>query len=462
MTSIHLKIIDSLISTSLDFRELCEDLDLNESRLRSYINDITSIDEIHFSNFKHGMNYIKEHSELREKIIETQDFLPNERKLFLYLHFLFFDRVNLNALSRDIGVSRRTLFNDLTESIPLFRSCGLTLAAKNAKGVFLEGNEIYKRFFFPRIFLKYFTDRKYLPKKFSFVEDTLNRCNGHYPVAKIAYEIVTLNQKYYNNLVDMSVQGALYSSIIRREFSDLISLGELNKGDERLCELDECIGIKNILDMYNFLYTSQEFVLICKISNPNLLKVMENSLDDMEILIRKLQEKLEIRLDLSPELNNCLLARLNYMSFKKEFQIKEFYNINQDINSLVIGFFNKVSEALVEIFEDINSTDKIAIFYIVITVLESELGKYRGILLYHGLPLQTLSYAFHNLKYGQKFNLLDSVPLIEFPEYLERHDIDYIISFENIDIPKGDYGIIKLKLPLTTLDLSKIIKILQK
>ncbi|MCQ8210954.1 helix-turn-helix domain-containing protein [Cetobacterium somerae] len=146
VTSIHFKIMYCLRRNVYSVGELAEILNISEFKVKRHIKDLEylleeeSIENIH--------NKISKNPKIIEKMRRKQSFTPEERQMYVILKFLKMDTINLSQISEEIGVTRRTLTNDLVEIKEILEKFNLEIKNQTRYGIILEGEEKEKRYFF--------------------------------------------------------------------------------------------------------------------------------------------------------------------------------------------------------------------------------------------------------------------------------------------------------------------------
>lgn len=160
----HFKILNCLTFNIYTIVELSNILSIPIFKIRRYISDIgyilkeSEIEDIHQILIKNPL--------IIENIKELQCFTPEERKLYLVLSFLKKDTINLNQLSEEISVTRRTLANDVKDLKQELQKFHLTLNSLNSFGISLSGCERNKRHLFYIYLFKIIYKLQFLPKEF--------------------------------------------------------------------------------------------------------------------------------------------------------------------------------------------------------------------------------------------------------------------------------------------------------
>lgn len=109
---------------------------------------------------------ILKHEDIFESLKNNQTISKDERIFFLILKLLIKGSLNLESLSKKLGVSRRTLNGDLVDIKKDLENFHLIIESHTGKGVFLTGDNINRKRALSCYIYKFLIEESYLPQIF--------------------------------------------------------------------------------------------------------------------------------------------------------------------------------------------------------------------------------------------------------------------------------------------------------
>ena len=166
----HLRVLSLLKFTggrNLDFLESF--LKLSKANLNLHIKDIyNSIPNVQKTNkLEVMMKDVLKYKSLFSDLKKVQVISKEERVFFLILKILIDGSLNLENLSKQLDVSRRTLNGDLVDIKSEVDNFYLTIESHTGKGVFLSGKNIDRKRALCCYIYKFLIEELYLPKIFT-------------------------------------------------------------------------------------------------------------------------------------------------------------------------------------------------------------------------------------------------------------------------------------------------------
>lgn len=451
----HLKILSCLSKNNYSISELTNILEIPNFKIRRYIADIEyilkekSIDNIHIR--------LSNNPKLIQNFRDLQSFTPEERELYIITNFLTSDVVNLNQLSEDISVTRRTLANDAVNLKLTLQKFNLKICSLNSFGISLIGNEKDKRNFF-YIYLFKITHRlKFLPQKFEDELKILSRINKEYGINKIIEDILSVSYIHYHPMSIKYLETISYIAIIRQNFSINITELPIKQFDE-----NTIIYLKS-LKFYSIFEIEAIAEYCYKRRKDNFF--IENKLLIKEVtdLITSLNQKFNLELELNEEFLIRLVFMISIIKYKQEFNEKDFYPFNNNVAENYLNEFIMISKFIKEHFFDIDSFDLSIITIMILNKLHLDLEKKienleNIIVVYNFLDNSFLINACKELGLSKLIQKINFVPTYKLDQYLSVYQVKGIILFESIKINNNykDITCVKINLPITKLDKVKL------
>ena len=447
--STHFKIIRCLQQDDYSLVELSMILKISESKLRKYLNELED-----FFQCKGIDKLSKKTMKLPDKIEKLrakQSFTTSERLLYIVLNFLGSNTINLTLLSYEIDVTRRTIANDLVNLKEYLQEYNLTLESSNSKGVVLKGQECDKKFLFKVNLFKVIEERNYLPKVFE-------KFYGNFEITIAQYGITNYAQKILRQLdLPYTVDGLLNIELIYY-ISAIRQLYFLESKDDIFTKnTNYHPTIEETLDEISFFtkYDKNSIILYCNMrSFDYILENESQMIGTMRELLDIFNKKFNCSFELNKEIIIQLYNILKYRELKLKSHVKDFYLYNKNITNNYRHILEKIGSFITEYFEEIDNTDAMYLSIVFIELfyqkIDEDLKKIKGIV---------IVYKFFNLLFLKKLGILLGLDsnvrylyynIFKNPEELQK--FTHIIVFEDIEIPKGNYKIMKFFLPVTQLD----------
>ncbi|MGL5595376.1 MAG: HTH domain-containing protein, partial [Cetobacterium sp.] len=218
VTSIHFKIMYCLKRNIYSIGELSEILSISEFKIKRYIKDLEClVEEESIENIHNKLNSIPK---IIEKLRKKQSLTPEERQMYVILKFLKTDTINLSQISEEIGVTRRTLTNDLNELKEILEKFHLEIKNLTRYGIVLEGKESDKRSFFKLYLIKIFIEQRYLPKIFDIIFLEFEHLKREYKIHKLIKEMFGFMNIPDNSFAFLNLEVKSYIAILRKNYKD--------------------------------------------------------------------------------------------------------------------------------------------------------------------------------------------------------------------------------------------------
>lgn len=456
----HLRVLSLLKFTrggNLDFLESF--LKLSKANLNLHIKDVyNSIPIVQKTTkldlmVKEILNYKSLFSDLKKVQVISKE----ERVFFLILKILIDGSLNLENLSKQLDVSRRTLNGDLIDIKSELGNFYLTIESHTGKGVFLTGKNIDRKRALCYYIYKFLIEELYLPKiftdYFSFlfhndeidlflkkdIENFLNHCNMDnffcnrelLKAFYISFQYLDHPGNNYKNNLKLSLKDF---SIFKFYFSKIFSGTDLDT-------------------FYNFfhnsLFTNIDFneipyflniLKICTGNFPEEAIYYDNNLTLWKNIIKKTINK-SLTSKEEQALKKIILT-VGFVSKQKHYiLIQEISFLSLNMNKNVISKCLALYKELKSHYWNISFSDVMSIFFI----LNSVKGEKKEIVvLYEDIP----KYMIENLK--DKIELQYNVTIKEFVNthyfdtFKKNNPIKTIGVFTESSIDDDDYEILKL------------------
>lgn len=451
ISSRHLQILNFFKVKPYSVYDLSLILNLSENIIRGDLLKLADCMGMKKFSLKKLQELASEDLSLREKIRKYQVPTSSERKLYIVLCLIESDMLNLSTLDKILGVNRRTLSNDLQELKKVFSQFNLSIESLNAIGLKLIGSEEDKLFLFTAFFMRVITEKDILPPIFdNFINDFENM-DKEKNIEELVVELVEEKMIFKNSFTIIAMNMFIYIYFKR----------EKNLIDESLVD----IFLETELSKKGFsLFIKKSYVKILEkiyIKNTDLRsEYFKDGWEKAVDIIYALRKSLGYNFDISDFIITQILFRIKVIEWKRLVDAKEYYPYNNTIfPNYSKEFF--ISKKIFKTFlGELDSFDEILFFNYflrLIQTLKKEQEKRR--------KKVTIIYKFIN------FSLMETICSeifgksdIEYEIYsfytlrtsFKREKPEYILTFESIDIPQGNYKIINAQLPLTEIDIIRI------
>lgn len=463
VTSIHFKIMYCLRRNIYSTSELAQILSISEFKAKRYIKDLEylfeeeSIENIH--------NKINKVPKIIEKLRKKQSFTPEERQMYIILKFLKTDIINLSQISEEIGVTRRTLTNDLNELKEILEKFYLEIRNLTRYGIILEGKESDKRSFFNLYLIKIFIEKKYLPKIFDEIFQEFEELKKKYNIYVIVKKMFHFMNTLYNSFAFLNLEVKSYIAILRKEYQDFST-------DIELQEIEEYQDFIDFLKKTK-LYTNFEINLIIETSKEkyqgNVIELYPQSAIEAENLIKYISENMKISIEITTELLTRIMVIIIVREYKREFNINEFYIFNNAIGKAYLIPYKKISELLKKYFKDIDSFDlaNLTMTFLSNIYLDTQ-NKIRQtkniVIIYNFLHRDMIIDLCEDIGLKRNKKRYELISIFDFEEYLKENNPSIIITFEDIDFSRYNIEdkLVEFNFPITKYDKLKLKPFLDK
>lgn len=404
----HLKIIECFFSDNYSIEEVSEILSISEHKIRRYLNELYShYKVINLENLKKklGPNW-------RAKLKTDLDISSLDRRNFIILNFLKTDFINLNTLSLNLNITRRTLSKDLLEVKQVLNAYDLKCDSLNSKGIQLIGNENKKKEMFLNIIFVLFLDRNYLPNIFDFIFFDFNKIIDE-KIQSMINKIILKKQVFPQSQIMLRFELIVFIGIIRSS---------------------------NKFNIYSFKFEIKNILSLCKMYNSNdFFKNSYTKFKKIDDFINYLQTHLLISNSFNETTYISLLARFNLIEFKNSIKMNEFYLINREFEKKHKSFYYTLNALIQKYFKEnfdyeIDSFDKITFFLILkdYLFLKNTHSK-ENIIVFNTLQLLILNKLIIDLKRNNIF-ISEAISIYSLKSYLKNNIIKNILIFEDINL----------------------------
>lgn len=457
VTSIHFKIMYCLRKNVYSISELAEILKISEFKAKRYVKDLQylfeeeSIENIH--------NKINKVPKIIERVRKRQSLTPSERQMYVILKFLKTDTINLSQISEEIGVTRRTLTNDLSELKEILEKFHLEIKNLTRYGIVLEGKESDKRGFFKLYLIKISIEQRYLPKIFdsNFLE--FEKIKEKYEIYKLIKKIFFFMNIPNNSFAFLNLEVKTYIAILRQKYQDLSTN----------------IVLKNPIDDNEFIeflktipfYSNFEINLIVESSrkkyNGNLMTLYPEKKIEAKKLIEYIGENMNTNIEITMELLARVMLIMIIADYKKEFNINEFYIFNNAIGKAYLTPYKKISELLKDYIKELDSFDlaNLTMTFLSNIYLDTQkkIEKLKNIVIvYNFLHRDMILALCEDIGLKKKQVEYEIIALFDLEEFLKESNPKAIITFEDIDFSKYNIQdrLIEFNFPITKYDKLKL------
>lgn len=457
VTSIHFKIMYCLRRNIYSISEIAEILNISEFKAKRYIKDLEYLfEEETVENIHNKINKIPK---IIEKLRKNQSLTPEERQMYVILKFLKADVINLSQISEEIGVTRRTLTNDLNELKESLEKFNLEIKSLTRYGITLEGKESDKRGFFNLYLIKISIEKKYLPKIFDEVFQQFEQLKKDYNIYKIVKEMFTFMNLLDNSFAFFNLELKSYIAILRKEYQDFSTNVKIEESEENKMFREFLKGTK--------LYTNFEINLIIKISeekyNGNLMKLYPDKTIEAKKLITFISKSMKADIKITKDLLTRVMIIIIVRDYKIEFNINEFYIFNNAIGKAYLIPYKKISELLKEYFEELDSFDLANLTMTFLSNIyldtQNKIEKAKDIaIVYNFLHRNMIVDLCEDVALKRDERRYEMISIFDLEEYLKRNNPKVIITFEDIDF--SGYNIedklVEFNFPITKYDKLKL------
>ena len=457
VTSIHFKIMYCLRRNVYSTSELAQILNISEFKAKRYIKDLEylfeeeSIEDIH--------NKINKVPKIIEKLRKKQSLTPEERQMYVILKFLKTDTINLSQISEEIGVTRRTLTNDLNELKEILEKFNLEIKNLTRYGIVLEGKESDKRSFFKLYLIKIFIEQRYLPKIFDIIFVEFEQLKREYKIHKLIKEIFNFMEIPDNSFAFLNLEVKSYIAILRQSYKDFSI-------DVDLKDMKEDMKFMEFLKRNSF-YSNFEINQIVDTSRKkyrgNLIKLYPDKAKEAKKLIKYVEEKMGTNINVSSELLGRIMLIVIIRDFKIEFNINEFYIFNNAIGKAYLIPYRKIAKLLKNYFEEIDSFDlanlTMTFLSSIYTDNKKRIEEAKDIaIVYNFLHRDMIVDLCEDIGLKRDENKYDLISYFDFEEFLSEKNPKIIITFEDIDFSKYNVEdkLIEFNFPITKYDKLKL------
>lgn len=457
VTSIHFKIMYCLRRNVYSTSELAQILNISEFKAKRYLKDLECLfEEESIENIHNKINKVPK---IIEKLRKKQSFTPEERQMYVILKFLKADIINLSQISEEIGVTRRTLTNDLNELKEILEKFHLEIKNLTRYGIILEGKESDKRSFFNLYLIKISIEQKYLPKAFDGILQKFQELKKEYNVYNIVKEMLTFMNIQDNTFAFLNLELKSYISILRKEYQDFST-------DIKIEEVEEDRKFREFLKKTK-LYTNFEINLIIETSRKqykgNLMNLYPEKTIEAEKLIRFIGESTKTDIKITKELLARIMLIIIVRDYKIEFNINEFYIFNNAIGKAYLIPYKKISELLKEYFEEIDSFDLASLAMTFLTNIyldnQNKIEKVKDIaIVYNFLHRDMIIDLCEDIGLKRDEQMYKLISTFDFEEYLMKNNPKVVIAFEDIDFSKYNIEdrLVEFNFPITKYDKLKL------
>lgn len=457
VTSIHFKIMYCLRRNVYSTSELAQILNISEFKAKRYIKDLEylfeeeSIEDIH--------NKINKVPKIIEKLRKKQSLTPEERQMYVILKFLKTDTINLSQISEEIGVTRRTLTNDLNELKEILEKFNLEIKNLTRYGIVLEGKESDKRSFFKLYLIKIFIEQRYLPKIFDIIFVEFEQLKREYKIHKLIKEIFNFMEIPDNSFAFLNLEVKSYIAILRQSYKDFSI-------DVDLKDMKEDMKFMEFLKRNSF-YSNFEINQIVDTSRKkyrgNLIKLYPDKAKEAKKLIKYVEEKMGTNINVTSELLGRIMLIVIIRDFKIEFNINEFYIFNNAIGKAYLIPYRKIAKLLKNYFEEIDSFDlanlTMTFLSSIYTDNKKRIEEAKDIaIVYNFLHRDMIVDLCEDIGLKRDENKYDLISYFDFEEFLSEKNPKIIITFEDIDFSKYNVEdkLIEFNFPITKYDKLKL------
>ncbi|MGL5278207.1 MAG: hypothetical protein ACRC8M_03860 [Cetobacterium sp.] len=378
---------------------------------------------------------LSQDTNLEISLKNRQEFMADERKMFIILKFVEMDIINISNLNKELSVTRRTLSNDLYSLGILLEKYNLKLISLNGHGVSLEGEEVDKRKIFHKYSLKLIIEWKYLPSKFLdfFIkpQQIIKSKNIDFTIYQL---LKSANLLEISSVLKFWISSLVFISIVRENYKDNSLQSNIKT------TFNEIDSIFN--ESYSLTNYEKE-----KIDSIFLKKIWLKEKQDLNVLIQNFEKKLGLELLLTENESYNFNSILITIAIKNHLKIKElnFFNINSIIEKSIE--FKKLEKLIEKNLINSDNSENLNFLYLLIDLLNKRLkslleNKEKIVFLYHSLSKNLIKNACEILELK---NCCEIVSAFEFDRYVDNHIVTAIILLEDIYLDKKYKKIKKIR-----------------
>lgn len=441
----HLRLFKLLEFTKGENLEFCElFLDMNRANICSYLKEIQKIVPNRKSTTKTDdiIRMILSQNSCSFYLKKEQNISKEDRIFFLTLHLLLKSSLNLQILSNTLGVSRRTLNDDLIAVKKNIEIYSLDIISISGKGVFLEGNFIdIKRALCTYIY-KYLVEENYLPDIFdqsfshifhdSEIDDILQK-----QIEKFI-SIANCDSFFYNRELLKSFYISFKFLDDDTTFENQIK-NNLNTLDDFKIYFGNIFNAKSLNNIFDFFQTS----LLGEISFEdisfliNILKISKGLfpeetpfVKDHFITFKKIFKN-SLNLGLKRDVFiDRFLSRTSFCSKQKHYlPIFEMSFLNLNLDSLTIEKCIKLFKELRKVYWNISFTDVVSLYLYVNSTNKKEDEK-KIVIVYSSIPKYLLEQLKDKIEVDNNITITNFINVNLFSDFIELNDIQCVGVFE--------------------------------
>ena len=263
------------------------------------------------------------------KLDESKD------RQYYILNKLFFEKtyVLFDDLSEELFVSRSTLSNDFSEIRKILKIYKLHIVSKTNKGVYIDGDEINKRYFI----MNYFFGENFITSINKYIDDTVffNEISSEELIRIILDECKIAKLKLSDYIIQNLV---LYIALAIKRNKDGFKLSNVKIDEMTNCK-NELIVAKRILDrttLYNCIEFSKEevnYIALTLMANSVFNKSQTNSrlVKEIKDILVNIEEDTGYPMADDKQLINGLVSHFDTFLMRLKYKI---YLINPMIDSI--------------------------------------------------------------------------------------------------------------------------------
>lgn len=269
--------------------------------------------------------------------LKIEELKLNESKdrQYYILNKLFFEKtyVLFDDLSEELFVSRSTLSNDFSEIRKILKMYQLYIVSKANKGVYIDGDEINKRYFI----MNYFFGENFITSINKYIDDTVffNEISSEELTRIILDECKIAKLKLSDYIIQNLV---LYIALAIKRNKDGFKLSNVKIDEMTNCK-NELIVAKRILDrttLYNCIEFSKEevnYIALTLMANSVFNKSQTNSrlVKEIKDILVNIEEDTGYPMADDKQLINGLVSHFDTFLMRLKYKI---YLINPMIDSI--------------------------------------------------------------------------------------------------------------------------------
>ena len=436
------KLLEFTKGENLDFCELF--LDVNRANICSYLKEIykaipnkkntTKTDEI--------IKTILNQNSCSLLLKKEQGISKDDRIFFLTLQLLLKSSLNLQNLAQTLGVSRRTLNDDLISLKKNIEIYSLDINSISGRGVFLEGDFINIKRALCTYIYKYLVEESYLPNLFiqSFsdifhnteLDDILQKQLEHF------ITIANCDSFFYNRELLKSFYISFKSldddtSMENEIKNNLKSLDSFKMYFENIFNPD---SHKNIFEFFqNSLLGEVSFEDINYLRN--ILKISKGLFPEESVFLKdhfkvfKRIFKVNLNLDIKRDkFIDKFLSRISFCSKQKHYlPIFEMSFLNLNLDDLTIEKCIKLFKELRKVYWNLSFTDVVSLYLYVNSTNKKEDEK-KIVIVYNSIPKYLLEQLKDKIEVDNNITITNFVNVNLFHDFLKCNDVQCVGVFE--------------------------------